>query len=172
MALRIQRIPAGLLNFLGIVGSGRTLEELSQTVSPIVDVSGFYQQPDLDSIASANVQVAAEGDEARIVVPPGESWKLIALGAVMVALTPPEQAFFYCGYGIENGTGVPGLTVPFVFQQQPKVVAAPTETIRIGGTLPQVVILPPGGHIMAAIMQPIGGLPSIQVRALFHRLRQ
>lgn len=172
MPLKIQRIPAGLLNFLGIVGSGQTLRSLTDDVVPTLDVTPYYQQPDLDSTFEQVVAVAV-GDQARVIVPPGESWKIVAYGGLVTSTVVGDVVWAYSGIGIENGVpGANGITMPTCVMPSARVVATAGEEIRWGEIVPTPLILPPGGHLMSSLLAPMPGSCLLQIRALFHRLRQ
>lgn len=69
----INRIPQGLLGFLGIKNGGRYPQELSPTLAPVVDLFDHYSNTNRE-YQTASVAVAALGQTNFHTVPVGQWW--------------------------------------------------------------------------------------------------
>jgi hypothetical protein len=82
MSEKIQKIPGGLLDQLGIKAGGRNPSDLSDEVRPQLDLSLHYLVNRLEAItvSEASTGVVAGDSLAEILVPQGEAWWLKAIG--------------------------------------------------------------------------------------------
>ena len=168
MSGKIQKVPPGLLSFLGIVGDGQTPSNLGSLVHPTVDLSPFYLARDLDSEGAPAAGQGAVGDSVSVTVPAGECWRMLGCGfigsnmsvAVMTITaqlrmrTPNDDAI-----GLHPDW--------FVF-----TTSSTNDVINNGVWFPEPFLAMPG--TLFESMLPIaatGGTFTMNVRPLFQRLR-
>ena len=77
----INKLPLGLLGFLGIKNGGTYPQELSNILSPVWDLGALYMNANSES-SVAVLALAGIGSQAFFTVPNGEAWYvLLASGA-------------------------------------------------------------------------------------------
>ena len=91
MASPIARRPGGLLDLLLTQQQGRNPSDLLDSVQPILDMAAFYEQERLYVTGGAKTITAVGGNDT-ILVPAGESWKLIHAG-FFVSFATANQIF-------------------------------------------------------------------------------
>jgi hypothetical protein len=74
----INRIPSGLLGFLGIKNGGRYPQQLSDVLMPTVNMAPWYIQTNIQSRRATPVNVTAVGFTSYLQVPAGELWAITA----------------------------------------------------------------------------------------------
>lgn len=76
----INRLPLGILGFLGIKNGGRYPQDLADTLAPVWDFSALYLYG--NSEVSTSLQaIAAIGSQAYVTVPNGEAWFILQQSA-------------------------------------------------------------------------------------------
>jgi len=86
----INRLPLGLLGFLGIKNGGRYPDDISNILSPVWDLRELYQQSnsEIDNVIQA---VSATGNSSYTTVPNGEAWYVFQQSAVTGDLTAGQS---------------------------------------------------------------------------------
>jgi len=74
----IQKVPTGLLSFLDMKGTGANPVDLTPGVVPILNVTEAYDYP--LELAVADVAVNSPNDEAQLIVPATERWRVLGIG--------------------------------------------------------------------------------------------
>lgn len=164
----VQRVPFGLLSFLGMKVGGRNPDTLGRELVPMLDVTPNFLAPDISqSIVTTNT-ITAAGSEARITVPQGEAWRMISLSMVCAAFSA-AGGVIYGTLGIGDLTG---FITAVATMPSPYTVLTVNDTVRLGFAFPSPLVLPPGSVMHSSLMTDIGGARTcnIQCRALYHRL--
>lgn len=81
----INKLPGGLLGFLGIKNGGEYPRDLSTVLLPTWDLSQFYAAYNSEYV-TANVGVAAIGANAAFTVPQDQAWLVLEFSASSVTL--------------------------------------------------------------------------------------
>lgn len=160
----IQRIPWGLLAALGIKGTGRNPNELSDTVAPVIDVAGYYASPFFEIVTDTkNVQNV--GDNVQLEVPAGETWRVYGIGAEMTPTTGTSYKL-YVGFRAGGGSS------RFLrVQAMPAVVTAvATELITISHFFAKPIVLPPGSSLIGQLQLTQATLDQMRLTAAIERL--
>lgn len=89
---KIQRTPQGLLQYLGMVGTGVPPTLMADEVRAVFDLAPFYIAGRLEGVGATNAAAAAVADFARATVPAGEMWLLISGQYGLTATTSGDQA--------------------------------------------------------------------------------
>ena len=76
----INRLPLGLLGFLGIKNGGRYPQDLGAQLNPTWDLSPLYYNGNSESRADV-LAIAALGSQAFFTVPTGEAWVVLLASA-------------------------------------------------------------------------------------------
>ena len=145
MPEKIQKIPVGLLDLLGIVGRGTNAAELGDTLIPVLDQFKFYASQQLES-QEVTANVLNQGDGVDIDIPAGEYWYVANhAGRVDVAVT--RQASFFIGY---RPKGI-GTLITTAGHYREEAIGNDTSFRISGGEIP--VLLPPGSLIRCQLAQ-------------------
>lgn len=86
MPSKIQRIPSGLLSFLGIKGTGQNPDFITDDVVPSLETLPFYAVQN-NEIATTSGAVQNAGDQITLVVPSQEVWLLHGISAIIAMST-------------------------------------------------------------------------------------
>lgn len=112
--MKISRIPAGLIGFLGIKNGGMYPQELAPTLLPTWDVGDLYLQYGAQ-LGGAVGGVSVAGYGVTVAPPPGEVWMLHDIGCSFTVGAAESWTGALCRSSTSGGTTVPisqGLTVP------------------------------------------------------------
>lgn len=93
---KIQRTPLGVLQFLGLVGSGQAPVDLADEVRGQIDMLPFYGASSFRS-NSQNGSLQNIGDSIVLSVPDRVAWLLLAAQVIMVVGAAGEQGRFSIG---------------------------------------------------------------------------
>jgi len=150
----INRLPAGLLSFLGIKNGGRNPQFLSEQLSPTFELLGWYLQSNSLSL-QANGNVTAVGFNANwFTVPAGETW------AVLSAQVNSQAAL---GAGVTIAFGGAWIRSALQVLPSPLTVYSPAFTVgavAVAASAPAggpVTLVPPGGVIGVYCSQLVAG---------------
>ena len=82
MPSKIQQIARGLLDQLGIKGTGINPENLLDDVRPVMDVTNYYGLAKIEQLSTSETTVnPSEGQSFGVqVIPPGEAWRVHGIG--------------------------------------------------------------------------------------------
>jgi hypothetical protein len=89
----INRLPLGLLGFLGIKNGGRYPQELADTLAPVWDISPLYLYSNSE-VTTALQAISAIGSQAYQTVPTGELWYVLQQSAGSDTLTAGQTIEF------------------------------------------------------------------------------
>lgn len=81
----INRLPVGLLGFLGIKNGGEYPHEMPSTLQPVWDLQGLYSSA-ASEVRVDQVAIAAIGSQAFTTVPNGETWLILLQSAACATL--------------------------------------------------------------------------------------
>jgi len=156
----INKLPLGLLGFLGIKNGGRYPEELSNILSGTWDLGPLYLNANSETRADV-LAIAAIGSQAFWTVPTGEAW--------WVQLASAATGTLGAGVTIELGlqtTDAAGLvTIAVSPMSGPRTVGA-----RCAQSLPQPVLVGPGATFGINCTQLAAGPVNVTVATRFARL--
>lgn len=76
----INRVPGGLLGFLGIKNGGETPKQLATTLAPVWDLSPIYFNSNAEQRADV-LAIAGIGSQSFLTVPNGEAWIILQSSA-------------------------------------------------------------------------------------------
>lgn len=76
----INKLPLGLLGFLGIKNGGEYPQELSNVLSPVWDLGPLYMNANAENQVAA-LAIAGIGSQAFFTVPNGEAWYVLIASA-------------------------------------------------------------------------------------------
>jgi hypothetical protein len=82
----VNRLPLGLLSFLGIQNGGRYPDQLLPALAPVLDLSGHYVNTNREYLNSGPVGVAAFSATQFFTVPVGQWWFVALASGVTSAL--------------------------------------------------------------------------------------
>lgn len=86
---KIQRVPRGLLQYLGMVGSGRSPVDMADEVRGVFDLTPFYSRDLLTGVSQGD-NVQNVGDTVVLPVPAGKAWLVICVQAGMTTAIAGE----------------------------------------------------------------------------------
>lgn len=165
----IQRIPAGLLQLLGMRGTGKNPGALSDQVIGTLDLRQAYQLDQLDTEASAFV-TGPSGTNAVITVPDNEWWvvtQILAIARVDGILTTFIESHVQISQGRQGRLTVARET----YQNGDNSVLPDNAVVHCGVVLPYPMIVSPAATL-ASVVRFVGGANAdTAVQAVFARLR-
>lgn len=148
----VQAVPQGLLELLGMKGSGQNPRTLDSIIDGVVDVRQMYALQRLSSPSAGFTATFAE-----LTVPATETWVLLTAQGVMRttgATTTYAQGALYIGFG--NGIGELAVAT-----QKLELAAGGAMPSGLAATLPfcapYPLVLRPGGTIGCREAARIGG---------------
>jgi len=164
----VQRVPFGLLSFLGIKAGGQNPNALQRELMPVLDVTPNFLAPDLAQEIETTNTIGSAGDEARITIPQGEAWRMISMSMVVAAFSA-TGGVVYGALGIGDLTG---FITAVATMPAPYTVLTTGDLVRLGFAFPSPLVLPPGSVLHSTLMTDLGGgvTANIQCRVLYHRL--
>ena len=166
MPALIQRIPPGLLSFLGLKSTGQNPNVLADTVVPTLNLEHLYLAQDL-RVSSATQNVANAGQSISLAVPNGEAWRVLGIGYSADTLTAP--ATLKVALKIAPGGAV---ACPVYSSWPPHTVSAASDIVQDGIFVPQPFVAPSGTGFTAFLEQSLGvGTTNLAVIVLFQRLQ-
>jgi hypothetical protein len=117
--LDIQRLPTGLLDLLGLKGSGKTPVELNEKVSATLADCVDYYLVNRRTIITGNSAIAMTGlgnfAATGVLVPATEIWFVYACSCRLVGATAPATALSFWGtYTNPTATGFPIAATPII----------------------------------------------------------
>lgn len=166
MTQRIQRPPTGLLGMLGSKGTGENPAELQDIVTPVVDLTSFYQAQDLQTTIVTSAATLTVGQGAQVVVPNGEYWQLLAVGGLWSTFT----AGSVFAAAIELGF-LPNLVPVWTMEERQTISAGASDQFRLGWTPGERTILSPGMVIATTLLLTMANTAVPQVRVLYLKLQ-
>jgi hypothetical protein len=104
--VKISRIPAGLIGFLGIKNGGMYPQELAPTLLPTWDVGDLYLQYGAQ-LGGAVGGVSVAGYGVTVAPPPGEVWCLHDIGCSVTTGAGEAWTGALCRSSTSGGTTVP-----------------------------------------------------------------
>jgi len=149
----VQRFPRGLLQFLGMVGTGDQPRLLADEVRASLDMLHFYGSTTIQRVgATALAGVTAAGDQLVLTVPAGEHWMM--LGAT-VAVGPAAAAdVLRTSFRVQvpPAAGSPSTVGQVQLGQSGELTAVAAGAIlSFGFPLPQPFMLAAGSAIVANV---------------------
>lgn len=158
--LSIQSVPAGLLELLGMKGTGINPRTLESAVRATVDARQMFALARLSSPADG-FNSGAAGTNALLVVPEGQWWIVLSVQGI---LRVDGAACTYLEGNVQLRYGAAGLlsVQRGVLTLGDNSALDDNQTMHIGWHAPEPVILRPGGAI-AANIQWIRGAASADV---------
>lgn len=156
----INRLPQGLLGFLGIKNGGRYPQEIADVLAPVWDLADLYLNTNSETRADV-LAIAAIGSQAFWTVPNGECW--------YVTLASCATGTLGAGQTIELGlqtTDAAGLVTIAVSPMS----GSRTVGQRCAQSLPQPVIVGPGATFGINCTQLAAGPVNVTVATRFARL--
>lgn len=163
---RIQRVPLGILSWLGLRNDGDQPRDFSGTVVPTTDMTAFYAALDQTQTIQTDAPTLAVGTGSIVTVPAGEAWLILAIGGLWSGFTA-GSVFRAC---IELGQGanlVPVYTMDAAFT----ISAGATDVFRLPFVPPQPLILPGGGRIATTLLSTMANNATPQLRVLYVPMR-
>jgi hypothetical protein len=157
----INRLPLGLLGFLGIKNGGRYPQELSDTLAPTWDLSDIYLNANAENRVDV-LAIAALGSQAFFTVPAGEAWYVIIASAATGTLG--------AGVTIELGlqtTDAAALVTTALTQMS----GARTVGQRCAVALERGIYLPPGSTFGINCTQLVAGPVNVTLATRFARFQ-
>ena len=141
MPLDIQRAPAGLLELLGLRGTGNTPRQLDELLQGHLDLTPLYLAPLARTIRAATAAVGANGffGATAATIPQGELWVLSSIAASSTNMAAGES--YRLALAISRGGSVNTLEI---FAQSTQTASGVTQRIGTGYTFPEFKILGPG----------------------------
>lgn len=162
----IQRIPAGLINLLGIVGTGQGQQQLSDTLFPMIDAEPYYQARFLEVVNNAVGALSVPGDGAQVDVPADEFWYVGWLAGTISSGLANQRCSLAIGFQIPAG----GILQVVAATEQDHVVTTASDQVRIGARVG--IVLPPSSRLRAQLLSSVtAGTVSVQINATIQRLR-
>ena len=161
----IQRIPPGLLSFLGLKSTGQNPNNLSDTVVPVLDLEHLYLAQDLQ-VSSNTQNVANAGQSISLAVPNGEAWRVLGFGYSADTLTATATLKVALKIAPNGSVACPvGTSWP------PHVVSAASDIVQDGIFVPQPFVAPSGTGFTAFLTQSLGvGTTNLAVIVMYQRL--
>lgn len=166
MTQPIQRVPAGLLSFLGLRGQGVNPRELADQVLGVLNLEHLYVAPDLISTTVTSPAVAAV-TALDMSVPAGEAWRIIAIGIVIHPSAAAAVMNVSLGITAPGGQTTP-ISVPYR-----RVATDATERLDYGVLIPQPFVAMPGTIFSGIVEEAPGGATTLAatLRVTYHRLK-
>lgn len=143
----INRLPLGLLGFLGIKNSGLYPSTLSETLIPTWDLTDLYTAGNSE-VAQVSVNIAAIGSQAAFTVPNGEAWRVLQLSARSPTLGAGQT--LQLGLQITDPAGTSTIEVA-------DPTTAVTNGMRCAVALRNPLIAGPGFSLGIDVMQLVAG---------------
>ena len=163
---KVQRVPRGFLQFLGMVGSGITPTQMGDDIRATVDMTPFLGATLLGTLQVNDAAMQLVGDVVSAPVPAGEGWYLLGATYGIVAQAIGDSASCRLRI-IDPRTGnQPGID-NFA---QPKTAVAATAALVQSVLFPQPLILLPGNELQMVIDD--SNLPAVRigfVAGIFYR---
>lgn len=156
----INRLPLGLLGFLGIKNGGRYPQDLADVLAPTWDLSQLYLNTNSETRSDV-VALNALGSQAFVTVPTGEAW--IVLLASAATGTLGAGVTFEIGLQTTDAAGLVTIAVS-------PMSGARTVGQRVAVSLPQPILLGPGSTFGVNVTQLAAGPVSTTLATRFARL--
>lgn len=167
MADRLTKAPAGYLSWLNLQVEGRNPALVAELLQPVIDISDLYLAA-RNNTATTTANVTNSGDMARIAVPAGELWRVLAISATLPLVPGTDAADFGVLVGIELVSGG-----AFIVQGQTYTAGAGPRQIAASATFARPLILGAGGAaptIAGYICNNCGAARAMTVRCIYQRL--
>lgn len=172
MAEKIQQVPAGLLDTLGIKSLGRNPSQLGDQVVAGVDLTEFYLANRIEMTRVQNTGATAAGDEAVITIGNQEIWMVKELS--MTVKNPTAIGDILNGrLGWEvNAAAASGQLVLGTTPRHVATTTALEEGTAVGVTFPEPRFFLSDTQFSAQLQEAVGGANTvrIEIRASFYRL--
>lgn len=166
MANRIQRVPNGYLSLLGMVGSGETPKVTPDFLQPTIDIEPYFSADRVETLIDSTTGASVVADNASLVVPNGEIWRMVAMGGRATYSLVGGIANIQLLYATPSGPTVIPLTVG-----KRQVAVAATDVCDIGFVFPMPLILVAGSELRLRLNEPVTtGTVNLTVSAIFNRL--
>jgi len=163
----IQRVPVGVLQFLGLRNGGETPKTFGSEVLPILDTTPFYAAEDLQQTIQTDAATNVAGSGSFVDVPAGEAWLIVAVGGIWSTFTAGSvfRAAIHLGFQ-------PNLVPVATMEQSVTISAGATDQFRIPFVPPQPLVLPSGCRIGTVLLQSMANNATPQTRVLYMPLRR
>lgn len=163
--MRLSAFPRALLDLVGSQNFGVNVKELSETISPVIDITPNYLSARLSTFAGIGTGAPASGFNLVHTVPAGKVWALFTAAASF----SPEA-----GVAGDVGLAMIGIQNPnYRAWLTNWVTVAASTTKAAAQTFPQPLYVPPGFRL-GAYLQNITGVPtvasSVEVNLLYVEL--
>jgi len=156
----INKLPLGLLGFLGIKNGGRYPQELASVLAPTWDLSSLYLNANAENRVDV-VAIAALGSQAFFTVPTGEAW--------MVLLASAATGTLGAGVTIELGLQTTDAAALVTIATSP-MSGARTVGARCAINLADPIFLGPGSTFGINCTQLVAGPVNVTLATRFARL--
>lgn len=143
----INRLPIGLLGFLGIKNGGAYPRDLASVLAPTWDLAQLYENANSENSATV-VSMAALGYTSFVTVPTGETWHVLLASIATGTLG--------AGVTIEFGIATTDAAVLTTIAVTP-MVGSRTAGARFAATLQDPIFLLPGSTIGVNVTQLVAG---------------
>lgn len=164
---RIQQVPRGYLDALGIKSTGRNPGDTTEELRPTIDLTEMYLSHANEVVEETTLLASALGSSATATVPSGVVWRVLAFSGLVTTLTGAANLQFSVGIRSAGGSYFASA------QNNPIEVAAVVNArYRLGVEMPVPLILSPGWGIACQFDQALSaGTATIQVRAMVNVFR-
>lgn len=161
---KIQTSPPGLLNLLGMVGSGQEPVMLADEVRGTFELLDFYAARYIDVLENTSAVARAAGNTVSLVAPPRETWILYAAQCSIGA-----NAGDTARMSIRVRTGAIQCTVFSSYEQTATIASA---SLGGGVLFPRPLILRPGMEILSRLddADAVGGVRTQRVAIVLARI--
>ena len=167
MSGNIQKVPAGLLPFLGIVGDGQAPRSLADVVAPTLDTMPFYAARSLQVVAQNTAALSAAGAGTALVVPANEWWLVFGMSVSIFAGAAAQQMAGFIGLQIPSGSN----TVVMAASNSDLLSVAANDSNRCGWA-GSPFLLAPSSAINGALQRNVAaGTVQVTTSALVMRLQ-
>lgn len=172
MAEKIQQVPAGLLDTLGIKSLGRNPNALADEVRAVVDLTEFYLSRRIEMVRVQNTAASASGDEAIITVDNGEIWMVKELSMTIKNPTAAGDVMFgRLGWEV-NAAAASGQLALAETIRKVAVTGDLEEAVTCAVLFQEPRFFLPDTQFSAILSEDVGGANTvrIEIRASLYRL--
>ncbi len=163
---KIQRIPGGLLDQLGIRGTGRNPEAVLEELRTVIDLTDYYSVGLIESVSETEVGIQPNAGSVRstIDVPAGEAWRVLSIG-YRVENAASDTAWDGAPFIRPGGVGV---ALRFGEMNAGKTV---NPGIQASAGITMDFIIPPGSQLGTVVQRSAGDTYDLTTIAIINRLR-
>lgn len=163
---KIQRTPSGLLQFLGMVGTGVPPTLMADDVRATFNVLPFYGVS-LMTGQSANGTLTNAGDNVELLVPAGQQWVLLAAQGTVTLGAANETARLALQIVARNNQRIRVATGPELFAGLGTAIG---DIVSVATTFPQPLVLASGMGLRCSLeMDGLAAARNANVAALIYQ---